>query len=803
MLALKKSATFISSWAIYALFALLPVFFLPLSWVTLPESKVLLAVALLIVAVIAGAVSVFVSGGMRLPRTLVLPAAVLLALAYAISTIVSGGSSFSVWGTGVEQDTLAAVILLAVALLAVAVLFSEHLIRSIHAVRALFIGSIALYLLEFAHLLFPSQTSLGGIWSSQTANPFGGWYELSIISGVLLFLSLACVPSPVAKGFWKYAAWATAALSFLMLVIINAPEVWLVLAVMSLLAIALDVLVPTPLHRLSEQGSDARSASGARVWGFARRQWRAMLHIRAWKPHLVWIGMFLVAMTFFFFGSVVNRYLPAQIKISVTEVRPSWAGTLSVGSHALSHKEKLVFGSGPNTFTRNWTLYKPLEVNQTVFWNTDFTSGVGLIPTSFITVGIIGALAWLFFIVSILWLTIRLAYANQEQGAATVLRPLLLGVLFLVAFHILYVPGPALSILTFLLLGLATAYAASLGRIRYVFLSTSGGRFAPQAYLAGLIVFVALAVVVLLGIARVVSAEILVNRSVVSYNATGDLARSTALVSQALRIYPQDARAARAAVELGLLQIQKLAAANATEETRAQLKTAIENTIRYGLGAVSVAGDDYQNWIELATLYHQLAGGGVDGAYENAEEAYEKLIAQNPTSPLPHFKKAQLALLRNDPDAALQDLLTAVKLKPDFAIAYYLASQIYASQNDFQNALIPAASAARYASNDPLAWYNLGAIAYTAGNYKDAGVALERAVSLEPRYANALYALGLSYYQLGRTDDAMKTFQKLDTVDPDEPLVEEALANLKAGKAPFAQTATSTSVAKPSSAKKK
>ncbi|MBI2030322.1 tetratricopeptide repeat protein, partial [Candidatus Kaiserbacteria bacterium] len=346
------------------------------------------------------------------------------------------------------------------------------------------------------------------------------------------------------------------------------------------------------------------------------------------------------------------------------------------------------------------------------------------------------------------------------------------------------------SILTFLLLGLAIGYAASLGRIRQMLLTKRGGVLGSGGYLVGLAIFMFAALITSASIAHVVVAEILINRSIVTLNTTGDLGLSSHYVSQALRIYPQDTRGQRAAVELGLLQIQKIAAETPTDQTTAQLKKIIEDTIQYGLRAVSLNGDDYQNWLELAMLYQELAGANVGGAYENAKDAYAKLIADNPTNPIAYLKRAQLELLQKNTDAAIADLVIAVKLKPDFAAAYYLASQIYASTGDFASALPPALSAAQVASGDPLAWYNLGAIAYAGGDYTNAALALERALDLQPQYANALYALGLSYYQLGRVDDAKRILGQLNKLNPNQQIVREIIDNLNAGKPPFSEAST-------------
>ena len=170
--------------------------------------------------------------------------------------------------------------------------------------------------------------------------------------------------------------------------------------------------------------------------------------------------------------------------------------------------------------------------------------------------------------------------------------------------------------------------------------------------------------------------------------------------------------------------------------------------------------------------------------------AYQKALKQNPTSPFPLLQLARLELLENHADAALQDLVSAVQLKPDYAPAYYLASQIYASQKDFKDAIPAAAKAASFAPDDPIGWYNLGGIAYVGGDYADAAAAEEQALARNPQFANALYILGLSYYELKRPADAIKTFETLDKLDPGQEIVATILTNLRAGRAPLPQKGT-------------
>ncbi|MCR4325536.1 MAG: tetratricopeptide repeat protein [Patescibacteria group bacterium] len=290
-------------------------------------------------------------------------------------------------------------------------------------------------------------------------------------------------------------------------------------------------------------------------------------------------------------------------------------------------------------------------------------------------------------------------------------------------------------------------------------------------------------------IIRVNASEALVNRGAFIYNSTTDATSASASVAAALRIFPSD-RAYRAAVELGLLELQILSATadTSTDAVKQQLQDTLQKTIAHGLEAVSINSYDYQNWLELASLYSELAGASVQGAYEAAQEAYARAADENPNNPLPFMGLAQLERLQGNASSSLAYLAKAVQIKPDFAAAYYLASQIYASQGEMASAASSAALAAQYAPNDPQAWYNLGIIQYASDNDATAQLALRQSLSLNPKFANAMYVLGLSYYRQGDTDMAISTLEALDQLDPAQPAVQQLLENLRSD-VPFSEAA--------------
>ena len=134
----------------------------------------------------------------------------------------------------------------------------------------------------------------------------------------------------------------------------------------------------------------------------------------------------------------------------------------------------------------------------------------------------------------------------------------------------------------------------------------------------------------------------LVSASAVAYTKTNDIQHALALVGSALTANSHNARAQRAAVEIGLLELfPNLFAGRYAGGRRASEITAGDHRAR-SCRRVSIDSGGYRNWPAIANLYQSLAGVGVQGAYENAKMAYERARTDNPGSPLPLISLAQL-----------------------------------------------------------------------------------------------------------------------------------------------------------------
>ncbi|MFZ2886411.1 MAG: tetratricopeptide repeat protein [Minisyncoccia bacterium] len=741
-----------------ALVAILPLAVIPAAWGSIAQSKILLVAFATLLAAVFWALARLFEGTMHIPRTALMYAVLLLPVAYAISAAAAGFSGAAIVGVGVEQDTLAAVIMWYAVFALTALLFSNHQAGLRTMMRAMVVGFTALFILKALHIFFPEQLSFN-VLQGATANLLGNWHDLGIVAALSLFMSLALFRTGTFNGAWRFLLIALGLASVFFLIVVHFVDVlWG--------AAALTALAGLAALRSSIQ------ADGLPLFAAI---------MRSLVPILLAIFFALAAV----FGTPLWDKLPAPILVTEVEVRPSWQGTFDVGRQSLGAPAELVFGTGPNSFVREWGMHKPEGVNATPFWNADFNYGVGIIPTAIFTSGIVGLIAWFAIAVVVLGLMWRFVREPRPlSGRRALFGVLLVSAAFLVVFHMIYTPGIVLTTLMFVILGLLAVVVA-------------GDR--PQRVLTtdSILNAVVFAVVVLCAVpvafaaalsVREVASNLFVNRGAVVYQASGDVGAAGRMLQTALEISPRNDRAHRAAAELGLVEFGSLLSKGdpQTDEARLKLQTTLQNTIQHGLTAVEIDDANYQNWLLLAQVYGSLAGVNIEGAYEQAKTNYERASQANPSNPLPKLRLAQLAAARGDIAGARTSLQEAIALKQDFAAAYYLLSQVEAADNKGDAAVQAASVAVQLVPDDPLGWFNLGYILYLGGVYNDAAIALEQAVARANDYSNALFYLGASYYQLQRPQEAVLAYQRILQLNPNETWINQVIANIQSGQDPFA-----------------
>lgn len=750
------------SWSRYAFLAglaLALILVIPVGWLPLQLLKIAAFAACLAVAAL-----LFVMGGgaRDLGRTHGLGWALLVALlplSYVVSHFFSVDRAVAWSGLSIETDTIAFGTLAALAFV-----LAFNLFRTLRTARMLttvvFWALAAAVLFQCVSVAFGTSVIPFQAFADRSVNLVGKWNDLGLLSALLVLFLFVRVELAGASRAWRAGAWASTAVLAVLLAFINFPLAWGMLlagcAAIGLLAL---------LRRRADAGSEE---------GFPR------------LPHYALAGLAL-SILFLLYGSAINASLTKAVPVSSLEVRPSIQSTLDIGSKARAGSLARAFiGTGPNTFGEEWLLYKPVEVNQSPFWNLDFNVGFSTLATALVSAGLVGALAWLVPVLLVLMAlvrAVRLGVLSREERI--VAATLTAGALFLFAAVALYVPSANVLLLGFVMAGAAFGFLWRQGRPGDAD-DMQGGIMAGLKVLA-----LAAVVLVFAGFAGFTAARRLLSQSYVGLGLTSLAAgNADAAIAYGERAASLDntTDAARLRADAGLQKLATIANDKtlAIDDARTQFTNEVQEALPAGQAAVILAPGDYRGYYSIARIYDYLASLKVEGAYSNAKAAYNAAAVHNPTSPVIQLALARLEAAVGSPADMATDLQKSLTLKPDYTDAILFAVQINIAQNDLPSAIRNATAAVKSAPGVPSIWFELGLLYYAGGDTKNAVSALEQAIALVPEYANAKYFLALSYYAQGRKDDAQKLFEDLAASNPDNAEVKTILDNLKAGKAPLA-----------------
>jgi hypothetical protein len=429
---IAHKADFITRWCLILIALFTPIFVIPVQWTTIPQAKILLIGALVVIALFAWIVARLAEGKVEIPKHFLLWSGILLPIVYTVSAFASGNVWSSLVSGSAASDTTVIIGIWYILLALTSFIYSSRAASINTLLRMILVGFFALVIFQVVRLFFPDLLSLGGYLTGNASSIIGPWHDLGILLGLSVFLTLAFFDTPVALGWWRSVLIVTGLLSLFLLVIINSADVWYALAALAL-------------------------SYGLWQWLVTKREGHGA--IGAFRSNIV-IASVVIALfsgAFAYWGSLLYTHLPSKLQVVQTDVRPSWQGTYMVGQKALSSPRAFILGSGPNTFTRNWGLFKPTGVNVTDYWNIDFNAGVGFIPTTFVTTGVLALFAWALLLFGLLWSALRLLGRRVLTPGHTVLATIVGGALYHMAFQIMYLPGIALSAQHFILMGVVVA----------------------------------------------------------------------------------------------------------------------------------------------------------------------------------------------------------------------------------------------------------------------------------------------------------------------------------------------------------
>lgn len=121
-----------------------------------------------------------------------------------------------------------------------------------------------------------------------------------------------------------------------------------------------------------------------------------------------------------------------------------------------------------------------------------------------------------------------------------------------------------------------------------------------------------------------------------------------------------------------------------------------------------------------------------------------------------------------DPTRVIEYLNNAIKLKPDYAIAYHNRGATYAALDQHQRALEDFSEAIRLKPDYAIAYHNRGNAYSFLGRYQRAIQDFNEAIRLKLNSAETYYSRGLAYSSLDQYQSAIEDYNEAIRLQPDK-----------------------------------
>ena len=741
----------ISKGSLLASVVLLPLWVLPVTQNIIVYQKQALLVLLVFLGLVSWLAKAVNQGEMRWRSSIVYVPVALLVLGFGLSVLFSKWVAGSFWGFPLDlSDNFLTLVTFALfSFLAFqAVDNAKHVFKLLTALVLSF-GLASLYaLLQAAgvHVLFFDLTQ------SPSFNTIGGMNAVAVLAAALLPLSL--VLGAIAKLLSKWAIWAASLVFLAVLVVVNFSPAWIALLAGLLVLLAFG------------------------MWNMRRK---AEFHWASFP-----MALLVVAVFFLVFGFQV----PFPSQNLPVEISPSQRATFEIAKSVV--QESPLFGSGPGTFALVYSEHRPAELNQTVFFNTRFSSGASEALDWLTTKGVVGLILLL-----ALWGTLKVAGAKallkKESGGFTWMLGLgsFASFVAIIVSQLLYPSSFLLWFLFWVLVAVVAFVAAK--EAKFLTISTHPFLALASSFSFLLILIFGLGLLFIGGQKYAAEVQYLQGARA---GAQGNLDLAIEKVLSAAQLNPAADLYWRDLAQLYLAQVNSIGAREGlTQELRQELtQAAVSNAIASVQSATNTAPSNVANWNVRGLIYRSLVG--LEGAKARAEEAYLRAAELEPNSPFPLTELGRVNIVLAQSLAqqqggsqerelalttALAHLEKALELKPDYAPANYLTAVVYEQQGRSDEAIARLVQTKAIAPNDVGLAFQLGVVYWQQKQLSLAQAELERALSLQADYSNARYILGLVYDAQGETALAVSQFESLRDLNSDNEEVAQILSNLENG----------------------
>ncbi|PIR92840.1 hypothetical protein COT99_04080 [Candidatus Falkowbacteria bacterium CG10_big_fil_rev_8_21_14_0_10_43_10] len=454
-----------------------------------------------------------------------------------------------------------------------------------------------------------------------------------------------------------------------------------------------------------------------------------------------------------------------------------------------SFKDNPLFGSGPGTFAYDFSQYRPASFNSSQFWQLRFDKA----PMHFLelaaTVGLLGVLSYLAFIgiflfISFVFLRNMFRTSSEESYLAFAFS---FAAFTLFIIQALYLTNTALMFFFWLALVMAMAnWRLAFSKIFAVReIDLKKHQDLKPLFVSFTIVAAGFCLFFFYVQAKYYIADAAYNDFRLSGN-RDRLVAAAKLNPRRLNYRIALAKDYINAVkdDVNLLSVPG-GGESLTPEKREKLQLNIQQAIKEGEAAISLAPNSVIAWEALGAIYRDvrlIAAGSIDPAIRYFKKASEL----EPSNPILLTELGKLYLANNQTNEAAAAFSKATEQKDNYFEAYVGLAKTYDALGQADKALVILEDVIRRQPN-PEVVYESGRLYYNQNKIDKAIERFNQAIQMYPEYANAIYSLGLAYQKKGDKINALEQFNQVLKLNPEnegvKAVIEELVGENKAEEA--------------------
>ena len=726
-------------------------FFIPYTPVSLDVSKGFLLSIGATLSLFFWLISRLGDGKFVIPKDKLILFAMGIPLVFLISSFFSSSLYVSLFGSGFEIGTFGSMLVLFIIFFLSSIYFQTEK-RLWYFIGSLFVGGIILVLFEVLNIFIGFDRILPGFLQGVSAgNLVGSWNNFALLLGIIILLSLFTIELLQTKKVFRVAQYLLLTLGILLLVIINAPLVWLLVLIFSVIIF---------VYSISLQHSGVNIIQGEDN-----------------KKKFPFTSLIIIfaSLIFLIGGNLVGNFVNKYISLNNQDIRPSIITTSQIAYKSIKHNP--FFGTGPNTFVIDWALWQPKEIAQTVFWNVDFTNGFSLLTTFGVTTGLLGLLSLILFLVIYVTRSIQsIRIALQNTLSNYLIMTTLMVSIYSWITIIFYNPNIIMLMLAFsssgVLIGILV-YKQAIPVKDFSFLNDPRNSFFSILIL--LVLMVSAISLTYIYVEKFTSI-IYLSKSLKNDGTIESLSHSEVMLLRAITLDKNDIfYRSLSQVYLSQIGVFLNDKTISPDILKSELQQLVNRAQESATLAVNQNSKQYLNYVNLGNIYSALVPLAIENSYESAVAAYNKAVLLAPNNPSISLARASLEFVNKNNSEARKFIKQSLDLKRNYIDAIFLLVQIETNEGNLSEAIKQAEYAGELAPNDPTVFFRLGLLRYNHSDYSGAVSAFEKAVILDNSYLNARYYLGQSYKKVGRVNDALVQFNILNSAVPNNTEIKNAI----------------------------